>query len=44
MDSLVEFFIAVDDFYKIFVTFWLKQILTSGEIQRQRKRSLNIVR
>jgi hypothetical protein len=42
MNSLVEFICAVDDFYKVFVPIWQKQMLTAGEIQRQRKRSLNI--
>jgi len=42
MDSLVEFFCAVDDFCKVFVPVWQKQMLTSGEIQRQRNRSLNV--
>lgn len=42
MDSLVELFCAVDDFCKEFVPVWQRQMLTAGEIQRQRKRSLTI--
>ena len=42
MTSLVELFCAVDDFCKVFVPIWHKQMLTSGEIQRQRMRSLNV--
>ena len=42
MNSLVELFCAVDDFCKVFVPIWQKLMLTTGEIQRQRKRSLNI--
>jgi transposase len=42
MNSLVELFCAVDDFCKVFVPVWQKQMLSAGEIQRQRERSLNI--
>lgn len=42
MDSLLELFCAVDDFCKEFVPVWQRQMLTAGEIQRQRKRSLTI--
>ncbi len=42
MDSLIELFCAVDDFCKEFVPVWQRQMLTAGEIQRQRKRSLTI--
>lgn len=42
MDSLVELFCAIDDFCKVFVPVWQKQMLTTGEIQRQRNRSLSV--
>ncbi len=42
MDSLLELFCDVDDFCKSFLPVWQKQMLTSGEIQRQRERSLRI--
>ncbi len=42
MDSLIELFCAVDDFCKEFVPLWQRQMLTAGEIQRQRKRSLTV--
>ncbi len=42
MDSLVELFLDVDDFCKVFLPFWQRQLVASGLIQRQRKRSLSI--
>lgn len=42
MDSLVELFLDVDDFCKVFLPFWQRQLLASGLIQRQRSRSLSI--
>jgi len=42
MNSLVELFCAVDDFCKVFVPLWQKQMVSSGERQRLRKRSLSI--
>ena len=42
MDSLIELFCDVDDFCLAFVPVWQKQMLSAGEIQRQRKRSLGI--
>ena len=41
MDSLTEFFCDVDDFCQFFVPVWRKQMLSAGEIQRQRERSLS---
>jgi hypothetical protein len=40
MDSLLELFCDVDDFCQIFLPIWRKQLLSTGEIQRQRERSL----
>jgi transposase len=42
MDSLTEMFCDVDDFCQTFVPNWQKQMLSAGEIQRQRARSLSI--
>jgi hypothetical protein len=42
MDSLTELFCDVDDFCQSFVPVWRKQMLSAGEIQRQRERSLSI--
>ena len=42
MDSLLELFCDVDDFCQSFVPVWQKQMLSAGEIQRQRARSLSI--
>jgi transposase len=42
MDSLTEMFCDVDDFCQSFVPAWQKQMLSTGEIQRQRARSLSI--
>jgi len=42
MDSLLELFCNVDDFCQIFVPIWQKQLLSAGDIQRQRDRSLSI--
>jgi hypothetical protein len=42
MDSLLELFCDVDDYCQFFVPNWRSQLLSTGEIQRQRKRSLSI--
>ena len=42
MDSLLELFCDVDDFCQAFLPFWNRQLLTSGQRQRQRARSLTI--
>lgn len=42
MDSLTELFCNVDDFCQSFIPIWRKQLLSAGEIQRQRNRSLSI--
>jgi len=42
MDSLLELFCDVDDFCQAFLPVWRKQLLTAGEIQRQRERSLSM--
>lgn len=42
MDSLLELFCDVDDFCHVFLPQWRKQLLSAGEMQRQRKRSLSI--
>ena len=42
MNSLTELFCDVDDFCQSFVPVWQKQMLSAGEIQRQRARSLSI--
>ena len=42
MDSLLELFCDVDDFCQSFVPKWQKQLVSDGEIQRQRKRSLSL--
>jgi transposase len=42
MDSLLEMFCDVDDFCKEFLPIWTKQLLCSGQKQRQRARSLTI--
>lgn len=42
MDSLLVLFCDVDDFCKVFLPFWRKQQLASGQKQRQRARSLTI--
>lgn len=42
MDSLLELFCNVDDFCQIFGPIWQKQLLSAGDIQRQRDRSLSI--
>lgn len=42
MDSLTELFCDVDDFCQSFVPIWQKQMLSAGEIQRQRARSLSM--
>ncbi|NOH04298.1 MAG: IS982 family transposase [Chloroflexi bacterium] len=41
MDSLTELFCDVDDFCQSFVPVWQRQMLSAGEIQRQRERSLS---
>lgn len=40
MDSVVELFCDVDDFCKLFLPVWQKQLLASGDMRRQRARSL----
>jgi transposase len=42
MDSLLELFVHVDDFCKVFLPFWQQQLLTAGARQRQRDRSLSL--
>jgi transposase len=42
MNSLTELFCDVDDFCQSFVPIWRKQMLSAGEIQRQRARSLSV--
>jgi len=42
MDSLLELFCSVDDFCQEFEPAWKKRLLTSGEYQRQRERSLTL--
>jgi DDE family transposase len=42
MDSLLELFCDVDDFCQTFVPIWQKQLLSAGDMQRQRDRSLRI--
>lgn len=42
MNSLLELFCDVDDFCKIFVPVWQKQLVSAGDLQRQRDRSLSI--
>lgn len=42
MDSLLELFCDVDDFCKVFLPIWEKQLISSGQKQRQRDRSLTI--
>jgi hypothetical protein len=42
MDSLIELFCDVDDFCQSVVPIWQKQMLSAGEIQRQRERSLSM--
>lgn len=42
MESLTELFCDVDDFCQEFLPVWRKQLLSTGEVQRQRKRSLSI--
>jgi hypothetical protein len=42
MNSLTELFCNVDDFCQAFVPVWQEQQLSSGEIQRQRERSLRL--
>jgi len=42
MDSLLELFCDVDDFCKSFLPVWQSQLLASGEIQRQREKSLSV--
>lgn len=40
MNSLTELFCDVDDFCQIFLPVWRKQLLSAGEIERRRERSL----
>jgi hypothetical protein len=42
MDSLLELFCSVDDFCKEFLPIWNQQLLSSGQKQRQRARSLTL--
>jgi hypothetical protein len=42
MDSLIELFCDVDDFCQSFLPAWRKQLLSAGEMQRQRERSLSV--
>ncbi len=42
MNSLLELFCKVDDFCQTFVPVWQKQLLSVGDVQRQRDRSLSI--
>jgi hypothetical protein len=42
MDSLLVLFCDVDDFCKIFLPVWNRQLLASGQKQRQRARSLTM--
>jgi len=42
MDSLIELFCDVDDFCQSVVPIWQKQMLSTGEIRRQRERSLSM--
>src|SRR5688572_16610638 len=42
MESLTELFCSVDDFCQDFVPVWRKQLLSAGEMQRQRERSLSV--
>ncbi len=41
MDSLLELFCDVDDFCKDFLPFWQRNLIQSGQIKRERQRSLN---
>ena len=42
MDSLLELFCDVDDFCQAFLPAWNRQLMTSGQKQRQRARSLTM--
>jgi hypothetical protein len=42
MDSLTELFCDVDDFCQDFLPVWRRQLLSAGEMQRQRDRSLSV--
>jgi transposase len=42
MDSLLEVFCDVDDFCKLFLPIWTRQLLASGQKHRQRSRSLTL--
>ena len=42
MDRLLELCCDVDDFCKVVLPIWQNRLLTSGAMQRQRKRSLSI--
>ncbi|GAP11814.1 transposase, IS4 family [Bellilinea caldifistulae] len=42
MDSQIESFSELDDFCQSFLPVWRKQLLSAGEIQRQRERSLSM--
>jgi transposase len=42
MESLLELFVHVDDFCKVFLPFLERYLLSSGVIQRRRERSLSV--
>src|SRR5690349_22951801 len=42
MESLLELFCDVDDFCQAFVPIWQNQLLSTGDMQRQRDRRLSI--
>lgn len=42
MDSLLELFCDVDDFCQVFLPGWNRQLMSSGQKQRQRARSLTM--
>ncbi len=42
MDKLVEIFCDVDDFCRLFIPQWKKQLLGDGKIKRQRASRLSV--
>lgn len=42
MDSLLDLFYDVDDFWKEFLPIWNRQLMASGQKQRQRARPLTL--
>jgi hypothetical protein len=42
LESLLALFVHVDDFCKVFLPFWNRQLLSCGARQRQRERSLSL--